>query len=241
MVFFILQAYGLKHTTASEAAILYAFTPIVTMICAAIFLKEVTNLAQKLSIFCSVFGVVFIFIMKGTGVDFSNLTGISLLLLTSVSFAGYTVMARSLTKQFTPVEISYMMLSTGFVVFVICSLFAHTKSGTLTGMLIPLSNVTCLVSLLFLGLVSSLFTAFSYTYVLSKIQASQMSVFTNLSTIVTIAAGAMFLGEQVTIYHIVGSLLILSGVFGSQYYGRCIPSSSQLKRSVNEIHRYLEK
>lgn len=230
--FFTLQAYGLQHTTAGEAGILYAFTPIVTLVCASIFLKEATNFGQKMSIFCSVFGVVFIFIMKGSGVDISNIMGISLLFLTSVSFAGYSVMARSLSKQFSPVEISYMMLSTGFVVFLISSLFAHTKSGNLESILIPLANPTFLVAVLFLGLVSSLITALSSTYVLSKIEASQMSAFTNLSTIVTIAAGAMFLGEQVTIHHIVGSLLIISGVLGSQYYGRRTPSVSQWKRSV---------
>ncbi|OCT13019.1 transporter [Paenibacillus pectinilyticus] len=217
--FFTLQAYGLQHTTAAEAGILYAFTPIVTMICASIFLKEVTNLGQKLSIFCSVFGVVFIFVMKGSGLNISNITGISLLILTCVSFAGYSVMARSLSKQFSPAEISYMMLSTGFGVFLIVSLFTHMTSGTFEAMLTPLSQPLFLVSTLFLGLVSSLVTALSSSYVLSKIAASQMSVFTNLSTIVTIAAGAMFLGEQITVYHIVGSLLIVAGVLGTQYYG----------------------
>ena len=225
--FFTLQAYGLQHTTAAEAGILYAFTPIVTMICASIFLKEATNGAQKLAIFCSVFGVVFIFWMKGSGLDISNITGISLLILTCVSFAGYSVLARSLSKQFSPSEMSYMMLATGFVVFLLISLLTHMKAGSFEDLLTPLFQPIFLVSILFLGLVSSLVTALASTYVLSKIEASQMSVFTNLSTLVTIAAGAIFLGEEVTRYHVIGSLLIIVGVLGTQYFNRRTKSVSK--------------
>jgi drug/metabolite transporter (DMT)-like permease len=230
--FFTLQAYGLQHATAAEAGILYAFTPIVTMLCASIFLKESTNRAQKLAIFCSVFGVVFIFLMKGAELDISNITGISLLILTSVSFAGYSVMARSLSKQFSPSEISHLMLSTGFVVFLISSLYTHRNLGSFESLLTPLSHPLFLVSILFLGLVSSLVTALASTYVLSKIEASQMSVFANLSTLVTIAAGALFLGEEVTRYHVIGSLFIIVGVLGTQYYSGRTKEVSMLKRSV---------
>ncbi|CAN7288542.1 DMT family transporter [Paenibacillus sp. LjRoot153] len=230
--FFTLQAYGLQHTTAAEAGILYAFTPIVTMMCASLFLKESTNGAQKLAIFCSVFGVVFIFLMKGSELDISNITGISLLVLTSISFAGYSVMARSLSKQFSPTEISYLMLSTGFVVFLITSLLTHWKSGSLEVLLTPLSHSLFLVSILFLGLVSSLITALASTYVLSKIEASQMSVFTNLSTLITIAASALFLGEKITQYHVIGSLLIIAGVLGTQYYSGRTKVIPKLKKSV---------
>lgn len=50
-----------------------------------------------------------------------------------------------------------------------------------------------------------------------------MSVFTNLSTIVSIAAGAVFLGEQITVYHWIGSFLIIAGVIGTNLLGRKRP------------------
>lgn len=230
--FFTLQSYGLQHATAAEAGILYAFTPIVTMLCASLFLKESTNRAQKLAIFCSVFGVVFIFLMKGSTFDISNITGISLLVLTSFSFAGYSVMARSLSKQFSPVEMSYLMLGTGFVVFTISSLFTQWKWGSFENLIEPLSHPLFLMSIVFMGVMSSLVTALVSTYVLSKIEASQMSVFTNLSTLITIAAGALFLGEEVTRYHIIGSALIIVGVLGTQYYSGRTKKVPKLNSSV---------
>ncbi|MDQ0878574.1 drug/metabolite transporter (DMT)-like permease [Paenibacillus sp. V4I3] len=218
--FFTLQAYGLLHTSSAEGGILYAFTPIVTMVFASLFLKETTSVLQKLSIFLSVFGVLFIFIMKGSTLNWSNMTGIILLVLTCVAFAGYSVLARSLSKQFSPAELSYFMLGIGFATFLIVSLSSHAGAGTFEAFLSPLSNPSFIVAILFLGLFSSLVTALTGNYVLSKIEASKMSVFTNLSTIVSIVAGALFLGEKVTVYHLIGSVMILTGVIGTQYLGR---------------------
>ena len=45
-----------------------------------------------------------------------------------------------------------------------------------------------------------------------------MSVFSNLSTIISIAAGATLLNEDIFLYHIVGSTLIIIGVIGTNLF-----------------------
>jgi drug/metabolite transporter (DMT)-like permease len=218
--FFTLQAFGLQHATSAEGGIMYAFTPVVTMVLASVFLKEATTVLQKLSIFLSVFGVVFIFMMKGSSIDLSNISGIFLLFLTCVAFAGYSVLARSLSKQFSPAEISYFMLGIGFAVFLVVSFTNHATVGTLDRFFAPLASGTFIVSILYRGVVASLVTSLTANYILSKMEASKMSVFTNLSTVVSISAGAMFLGDEVTVYHLIGSALILAGVIGTNRLGR---------------------
>ncbi|XEC94267.1 DMT family transporter [Paenibacillus tarimensis] len=218
--FFMLQTFGLQQTTSAEGGILYAFTPVVTLALASIFLKEATTGLQKLSIILSVFGVVFIFMMKGSGIEWSNAAGISLLLLSCLTFAGYSVLARSLLKSFNPVEISYFMLGIGFAAFLAVSLTNHVAAGTLGRFFEPLASGTFIVSILYLGVMSSLVTALAVNYTLTKMEASKMSVFTNLSTVVSIAAGAAFLGEKITMYHIAGSVMIIAGVTGTVCLGR---------------------
>ncbi|WP_101807423.1 DMT family transporter [Paenibacillus pasadenensis] len=218
--FFTLQAFGLLHATSAEGGILYAFTPIVTMIVASLALKETTTALQKGSIFVSVFGVVFIFVMKGSRIDLSNLAGISLLLLACFAFAGYTVMARSLSKSFRPAEMTYFMMGVGFAAFLVASVTDHAAAGTLDRVFDPLSSGAFVGSILFLGVASSLVTALTSTYILARMEASRMSVFANLSTIVSMAAGAIVLGEELTIYHLIGSVMILAGVIGTNRLGR---------------------
>lgn len=218
--FFMFQSFGLLQATSAEGGIMYAFTPVVTMVFASIFLKEATTLLQKLSIFMSVFGIIFIFILTGSSIDLSNLTGLFLLFLTCITFAGYSVLARSLSKHFNPAELSYFMLAIGFAAFGIVSLVRHGLAGTLDLFFSPLVSITFITSILYLGILSSLVTALTANYVLSKIEASKMSVFTNLSTIVSIAAGSLFLGEKVTMYHLIGSLMIITGVIGANHFGQ---------------------
>lgn len=215
--FFMLQTFGLQHATSSEGGILYAFTPVVTMILASVVLKESTTVMQKLSIFLSVFGVVFILVMKGSSFDLSNMTGIFLLFLTCVAFAGYSVLARSLLKTFSAVDITYLMLAVGFVFFLAVSLTIHAAAGTLDRLAAPLSMGPFMMSILYLGVLSSLVTALTANYALSKIKASQKSVFANLATVVSIPAGAIFLGEPITLFHIIGSTLIIAGVLGTNW------------------------
>lgn len=46
-----------------------------------------------------------------------------------------------------------------------------------------------------------------------------MSVFSNLATLITIIAGVIFLHESIYYYHVVGAMIILVGVIGTNYLG----------------------
>ncbi|MFD1956948.1 DMT family transporter [Paenibacillus thailandensis] len=218
LAFFAFQTYGLRFATSSEGGILFAFAPVLTMLLAAIFLKETTTLLQRLSIGLSVIGVIFIFLMKGSGFELSSMTGIFLLFLSCLSIAGYNVLARSILRTYRPMEISYLMLGIGFIAFLAVSLSGHAAAGTFDRLLAPLAEVRFMMSILYLGVMSSLVTSLAANYALSKMEASRMSVFSNLSTVVSIVAGAVVMGEPIEAYHIVGSALIIAGVLGTNYF-----------------------
>lgn len=48
--------------------------------------------------------------------------------------------------------------------------------------------------------------------------ASKSTVFANLSTIISIVAGVVFLGEEFYYYHVIGSIMILAGIIGTNYF-----------------------
>ncbi|RNB87009.1 EamA family transporter [Brevibacillus fluminis] len=230
--FFTLQTFGLLHATSAEGGILIALTPVITMVLASLFLREKTNLMQKLSILLSVFGVLFIFIMQGGSIDPTHIGGIVLLLLSGFAISGYNVQSRSLSKQFTPSELSYVMMGFGFVLFLLVSVGKHIATGTMGQFFTPLANGQFVIAVLYLGIMSSLVTSMIANYVLSKIEAAKMSVFSNLSTVVSLAAGAIFLGEEVSLYHVIGAALIIIGVVGANRFGRKQTSASA-KNSVS--------
>lgn len=220
LAFFAFQAFGLERATSSEGGILHAFVPVLTMLLASVFLKERTTALQGLSIVLSGAGVAFVFLMKGGGIELSSMAGIVLLFLSCLAFAGYSVLARSLLRTYSPMEITYLMLGIGFIAFLVVSVSGHAAAGTLDRFFAPLAEGSFILSVLYLGVLSSLVTSLTANYALSKLEASTVSVFSNLSTVVSIAAGALVLGEEIKAYHLIGSLLIIAGVIGAQRLGR---------------------
>ncbi|OUQ88141.1 EamA family transporter [Brevibacillus brevis] len=221
ILFFTLQAFGLVYTTSSEAGIIQATVPIFTMVMAAFFLGESSTWLQKLSTLLSVGGVVYIFAMKGLGVSSGSGSSIGtiLILLSAFSLAGYSVLARKMTKSFHYIDMTYMVALLGFLFFNGWSVIRHSAEGTLSTYFVPFASSTFIISIVFLGILSSLMTSFMTNFALSKMEASKLSVFNNLSTLVTIVAGVIFLQEQLAYYHLIGAVMIIIGVIGTNFLG----------------------
>ncbi|WP_188069518.1 DMT family transporter [Brevibacillus brevis] len=221
ILFFTLQAFGLVYTTSSEAGIIQATVPIFTMVMAAFFLGESSTWLQKLSTLLSVGGVVYIFAMKGLGVSpgSGSSIGTILILLSAFSLAGYSVLARKMTKSFHYIDMTYMVALLGFLFFNGWSVIRHSAEGTLSTYFAPFASSAFIISIVFLGILSSLMTSFMTNFALSKMEASKLSVFNNLSTLVTIVAGVIFLQEQLAYYHLIGAVMIIIGVIGTNFLG----------------------
>jgi len=219
-LFFAFQAFGLVYTSSSEAGIIQAAIPIFTMMLASYFLKEYTNTWQKISVLISVIGVIYIFIMNGIRTHETSFIGVILILLSALSSAFYNVLARKMTKKFKLIDLTYTMTVIGFISFNLIAIASHISKGTITAYFKPFTNGTFLISILYLGLLSSLLTALLLNYSLSYIEAAKISVFSNLSTLITIIAGVIFLHEKISYFHIIGTIMIIFGVIGTNFLGK---------------------
>ncbi|TYR81816.1 DMT family transporter [Priestia megaterium] len=218
--FFGFQAFGLAYTSSSEAGIIQATVPVFTLLLAAYFLNETSTKLQKAAIILSVAGVAYLFIMKGLDVTSDSLKGAVFILFTALSNAMYNVLARKAMKQYSVFELTYIMIFVGFLSFNSAALIMHQQANTLHTFLMPLTQIDFLLAVAYLGILSSLATALLSNYALATIQASQMSVFTNLATLISIAAGVAILHEQLHYFHIIGAITIILGVIGTTYKGK---------------------
>lgn len=217
LCFFGFQTFGLQYATSSEAGIILASAPIFTMIMASHFLDEESNIYQKISIAVSLVGVLYITFKKGATIDLANIKGMILLLMSALSFSGYSILARKLTKDYTTIELSFIMIAISFIVFTLMAIIKNISSGTIAQFLVPLKSIKFIMSILYLGVISTLGTSLLTNYALSKLEASKIIVFSNLGTVISIIAGVIFLKEEIFYYHIIGSLLIVTGVLGTNF------------------------
>lgn len=221
VLYFTLQAFGLLYASSSEAGIIQATVPVFTLLLAAYFLKERTRWLQKLSLLLSVAGVLLIFVMQGNaGFQADHLGGIVLLIGSALAFAGYSVLMRPLTKVYRPLELTWVTMLTAAVIFNGIALIRHLAAGNLVDYVQPFTQPSYVLALLYLGVLSSLGTTLLSSYALSRLKATQMSVFSNISTIVSMIAGTVILHEQLLMYHVIGAVLIIGGVLGTNWNGR---------------------
>lgn len=213
-LYFALQAFGLQYIPSSEAGIIQATIPLMTMILAAYWIKERSTAWQKIGIVLSVAGVVWMIVMKGNGVHMNGemLNGALLILLSSLSFAVYNVYGRKLTQRYRAIDMTLFIMTVSFVLFNALAVGRHVAEGTLPSFFAPFADPSFLASVLYLGVLSSLVTSLLTNYALTYMEASKMSVFTNLATFITVLAGIVVLNEKLTTAHIVGGLLVLAGV-----------------------------
>ena len=219
ILFFIFQVFGLIYTSSSEAGIIQATIPIFTLLSASLFLKEYAGRAQKFFLYLSVMGVIFIFVMNDLQHAAHSLKGTILILLSSIAAALYIVIARKVTRQYSLFTLTYVMTFFGFVTFNSMAVINHIINHSISSFLLPFTSSAFLISIVYLGVLSSLLTAFLSNYSLSILPASKMSVFSNLATLITIMAGVIFLHESIHYYHVIGAMIILAGVIGTNYFG----------------------
>lgn len=218
LLFFAFQTIGLQYASSSEGSILLASSPIFTLILATYVLGERTSKLQKMSVILSVTGVIYIFAMKGARFNIGNTIGILLLLAAALSISGYNVLARKLTKDFTHVELSCTMIIISFLCYNTITIVKHLINGTISTFFAPLGNISFILSVLYLGILSSLVTSLLTNFVLTRMEASRVSVFSNLGTVISIIAGVTILGEDLYYYHIIGFVFIISGIVGTNFF-----------------------
>jgi drug/metabolite transporter (DMT)-like permease len=218
IIYFIFETYGLQRTSSSLGGLMIALIPIVVTILAIYFLNEKPSRKQVLSIILSVSGVVLIILMDGSKNSGNSILGVLFLSVAVFSAAFFNIIARKISKHFTAIEVTYFMMFLGAIFFNIVSISNHILNGTLNNYFEPLKSSSFVLSILYLGILSSIVAYFLANFTLSKMEASKSAVFANISTIVSILAGVIFLKENFHLYHTIGSGMILIGVWGTNYY-----------------------
>ncbi|MEN3042258.1 MAG: DMT family transporter [Fervidobacterium sp.] len=207
VLYFIFETNGLKYATSSEAGMLIAIIPIAVMILSPLTLKEKIKWHQVIFAFMSFFGVVLIigFDVKLSG----EFLGKILILGAVFSAAFYNISSRRLSEEFRPEEITFFMMLTGFVFFTLLSI--------VTGQFSLNVSFPVVIGALYLGVLSSTVAFFLVNYMLSKVSPTVSSLFSNLTTIVSVLAGSIIRHETIKSVQIVGMCLILIALFGNSY------------------------
>ncbi len=209
-LYFICENYGLMYVSTTVTAVIIAMIPLFTPIAGHIFFKEKLTRFFVLGMIISFFGVLMV-VMKNDLSFSAHPFGVFLLFLAILSAIIYTVLIYKLKDRYNVFSILFWQNLIGSIMFIplflVTDLRHILKIGFVSGTIMPF--------LLLAVLGSSL----AYIFFISAIQELGMStanLFTNTIPIFTAIAAFIVLGEKLTIFNMVGIVVVLSGVVISQ-------------------------
>jgi drug/metabolite transporter (DMT)-like permease len=199
---------GLRLTTATNAALLNAASPVSLAILAAAFLKERFHSRMLTGISLSVVGVGII-VTRGSWevVARSQYNPGDLILLgTQISWGIYTIYGRQIMQRISPLAATTYTYMVGGLFLVIASVLIEWDQWALADTTVASWPAIAYQSTL------GTFAHFWFYDVIATIGPSRAGVFLNLVPVVAIVIAYIFLHEPITTPHVIGGAVVISGI-----------------------------
>ena len=205
-VFSLCINLGLVYTTATAGALLQGSVPACTAVLATLILGERIGRVHTVGIAVSAVGVAVVVLAGERREDAPNpLLGNLLILVAVLCWSTYTVLARRLRHADQVAVTAYSTLA-GTLMLVPAATYDLVVQPP--G---PLSQVAWL-QVLYLGVGCGAVGYLLYNRALRFLGASQTASFVNLTPVVGVLCGTLFLGEALVPAQLLGGLLVLAGV-----------------------------
>lgn len=190
---------GLEKTSAIEGGLIGATTPILLLFAGWWFLKERINRKEKIGTILALLGtliIVFEPIFRGEVIDHTlssqRTIGNLLVLLGNLAWVTYTILSKEISKKYSAVMITFVSIIIGLITFLPLSLmevFVFHK--------IPVFNLTSVIGLLYMSLLSLGAAYFLFEWGLRKLEACETGIFAYLQPVFTFPAAYLLLGELI--------------------------------------------
>ena len=209
----MLFASAMGKTTASNAALILALNPLINGLLEALVYRKRLSVAYVIGALLAVAGVCIV-ILNRPHANFAGPSMGDLLVFASMfSFAGGVLIVQRLARSSGAQEINVFLYLVGSAALVI-----HTALTIPS----PVAALQALswrewACLAFSGAVATAMGAIAWTRGVAALGLGRAAVYMSWVPVLGVAFGALLLGEQLTLWHLLGLILVLSGtVLSSQ-------------------------
>ncbi len=206
------QYVGLQYTTATDAGIVLTTMPLFITLCAEVILKEKTKIKQKIGIALAFMGALLL-ITEGELKRIIHLSfnfGDLILLMTSLMWGIYT----SLLKKYKlPCTSWQLVQATSLIGFLSISIILMGEGREHVKATFTHLDTMALIAFFYMGIFASLIGLWSWNRGVAILGPVDAGIFIYLMPIFTGILGTVFLHEHFHLYHLVGGLIIGSGVY----------------------------
>lgn len=206
-----IQTIGITYTTASNASLYAATGPISITLIAVFFLGERLTLKKTAGIGLALLGVLIvqgINTLKNFRLE-GHLLGDILVFLSIVMWGIFTVAGKDMMKRMSAIDLTAIVTFIGTIYMIPISLVEMNR----TGFSISSVPLEAWGAVAFLGVTCSFLATFLYFLALQKSESQKVGVYLYTIPPMSYVIAAIFLGEVIGINLLVGSLVVLFGVY----------------------------
>jgi drug/metabolite transporter (DMT)-like permease len=203
--------HGIRSTTPSNAALLYATTPILVVLFSRWLLKEKLTRRKVIGIALGFAGVVTVILERGVDASARYLFGNLIIYVAVLAWGLYTVLGKRLITKYGPIDASAMTLLTGTAIFL--------PIGIIPAMQFDYGAIGFWTwgQILYLGIITSVVAYVMWYYALARAEAGKVALFANLQPILTTIMAVVLLGQDVTVPFVIGGAIAILGVIIAQF------------------------
>ncbi|MBS7248908.1 MAG: DMT family transporter [Candidatus Bathyarchaeia archaeon] len=223
---FALSSIGLYYQSGGLSSIITYTQPMMVFILAILFLNEKLLLSRLIGTLIGFLGVAIL--LGGGGSSILSYTSLLLLLLGAFLWATSTIYYKLKLKLLDPLIVNIIQVSTSSIVLYTVSLPVESP---------PVSSIEYLAILIYSGPIAVGIGATIWLKLLGRIDASILSSSSLIVPLIAVVSGYLILGEEVGLRTILGSALILIGVYLVNYDHRSRMESRILRSIVGVVYR----
>jgi drug/metabolite transporter (DMT)-like permease len=228
----LLDFLGLQYISAGiERLVLFVYPTLVLLITGVFFRQKVTSI-QWIAVAVTYVGLLIAFIgeMRNYSNDENNLfLGSALIFACAVTYALYIVGSGKIIPQVGARKFNSYAMS--FACVAVLMHYAATSETSLTSLSFEVYGYSILMAVL-----STVIPSYLVTEGIKRIGSGNAAIVGSVGPISTILQAAIFLGEQVTVLQIAGTILVLLGVLiiGAKNERKQLQPSTEV-RATNEV------
>jgi drug/metabolite transporter (DMT)-like permease len=200
--------YGEQYISAGAASLIIATIPVFILIFAFIFLKERLSKYKIPGIILALSGVIIISLLSrsNASIEIEYTVGAIGVLIAAILGAFYTIAGKKLLEKYSALSLTvYAILlgSLGLIPFVNLSTINEVINLSISGWL----------AIIILCIFSTVIGYFLWYWALERKSASEISVYLYAVPVVSTIISYFIFDDKITIYFIIGGLLVISGLY----------------------------
>lgn len=208
VIYFLAENRALQITSASNVSMIVSTTPLIGAIFAHFFTEdEKINKKMFFGFFVAITGIACV-VLNGKFILKLNPAGDFLAFLSAISWALYSIMLKKTGEKYNLFYVTRQMVFYSMICTI--PLFMISKEHF---NLTKFSHLGSIINFLFLGVIASALCFVIWQKCINKIGMVRASGYIYLSPMMTIITSVIFIKEKITLFSIIGSIIILAGVY----------------------------